>query len=341
MPSVRVVDIKGESHSISDSLFQRILEVHREGRQSILFLNRRGFGHFFHCRSCGYQMICKRCSVSMIYHKSRGMMLCHYCGYRARPVDVCPECGSLDVGFGGFGTEQIEEELASRLPALRTQRVDTDTVRRKGVLEQVIQDFHDRKIDVLLGTQMVAKGLNFPGVKLVGILMADSGLHIPDFRAAERVFSLIVQVSGRAGRFVPDGEVVVQTLRPKHDTIRLAAGADIEAFYQSELAVRRQLGFPPYARLFRLVFRSRYPDRADTAAASFRAALPDNLTSIARVMGPSECLLSVISGNYRRHLILQTEVFDRAHHILGRVLDAFDVPSGVHLEIDVDPVSLM
>lgn len=341
MPAVRIVDLKGQRQSISKQLFARIVDVHKEGRQTILFLNRRGFGHFFHCRSCGFQMTCKRCSVSMTYHKGRGHMLCHYCGYRTAPVEVCPECGSVDVGFGGFGTEQIEEELAARLPNLRIKRVDTDSIRRKGALEEVIQEFHDGEIDILLGTQMVAKGLNFPGVKLVGILLADAGLHIPDFRAAERVFSLIVQVSGRAGRFVPDGEVIVQTLRPSHDTIERAAAADIDGFYSGELAVRRQLEFPPFSRLFRLVFRSKYRDRAEIAAASFRSALPPALTSICRVLGPSECLLSVIAGNHRRHLILQTRDFDRAHHSLEDVLHRFDVPRGVHLEVDVDPVSIM
>lgn len=341
MPYVRVVDLKGQRHSISDALFDRIIETHKAGRQTILFLNRRGFGHFFHCRSCGYQMSCRHCSVSMIYHKGRNLMLCHYCGYRAKPVEVCPECGSLDVGFGGFGTEQIEEELASRLPDIRMRRVDTDTIRRKGVLEEVIQDFHDHKIDILLGTQMVAKGLNFPGVKLVGILLADAGLHIPDFRAAERVFSLIVQVSGRAGRFVPDGEVFVQTLRPKHDTIRRAAAGDLEGFYESEIAIRRELGFPPFSRLFRLVFRSKHRDRAERAAEAFRRQLPKALTSVCRILGPSECLLSVVSGNHRRHIILQTEAFDRAHHLLRAALDHFDTPGGVYVEVDVDPVSLM
>ena len=341
MPAVRIVDLKGRRQSISKPLFERIVEVHKEGRQSILFLNRRGFGHFFHCRSCGFQMTCKRCSVSMTFHKGRGRMICHYCGYQTQPVESCPECGSVDVGFGGFGTEQVEEELASRLPGLRIERVDTDSIRRKGALESVIQRFHDGEIDILLGTQMVAKGLNFPGVKLVGILLADAGLHVPDFRAAERVFSLIVQVSGRAGRFVPDGEVVVQTLRPTHDTIERAAAADIDGFYQGEIDVRRQLEFPPFSRLFRLVFRSKYRERAEQAAAEFRAALPAELTSIARVLGPSECLLSVIAGNHRRHLILQTKEFDRAHHLLSRVLHQFEAPRGVHIEVDVDPASVM
>lgn len=341
MPVVRIVDLKGQRRSISTPLFKRIVEVHKEGRQSILFLNRRGFGHFFHCRSCGFQMTCRRCSVSMTFHKGRGRMLCHYCGYQTQPVETCPECGSVDVGFGGFGTEQVEEELAARLPGLRIERVDTDSIRRKGALESVIQRFHDGEIDILLGTQMVAKGLNFPGVKLVGILLADAGLHVPDFRAAERVFSLIVQVSGRAGRFVPDGEVVVQTLRPTHDTIERAASADIDGFYQGEIDVRRQLEFPPFSRLFRLVFRSKYRERAEQAAAGFRAALPAELTSVARVLGPSECLLSVIAGNHRRHLILQTKEFDRVHHLLSRVLHRFEAPRGVHIEVDVDPASVL
>lgn len=341
LPQMRVVDMRKKPSTLSDELVAALREVHQERRQSILFLNRRGFSYFFHCRSCGYEMRCRHCSVGLTYHKERNMMVCHYCGYRARPVELCPECGSLDVGYAGFGTEQIEEELRLRFPEWRIGRIDADSVRRKGELEKRLAAFRAGEIDVLLGTQMVAKGLNFPGVKLVGIVLADTGLHLPDFRAAERTFGLIVQVAGRAGRYHPDGQVLVQTFKPFNQAIVHAVAHDLDAFYQEELALRSELRFPPFARLIRLVVRGRVRAKVEHAAATVAARLSAAPAGSVEVLGPVECPLAVIAGNCRVHLIVRGERLGPAHRAVAGAVSGFVPPSGVHLEIDVDPVSLL
>ncbi len=341
MPTLEVVDLRKDEGPLSTRLVAALKETHAQGRQSILFLNRRGFAHFFHCRTCGFEMRCRHCSVGLTYHKRRDLMVCHYCGYRIAPVSQCPECGSFDVGYSGFGTERIEEELAGRFPEWRIARVDTDAVRRKGVLERTIASFRTGEIDVLLGTQMVAKGLNFPGVKLVGIVLADTGLHMPDFRAAERTFSLIVQVAGRAGRFHPDGHVIVQSYAPENPAIRRAIGHELEEFYADELSVRADLAFPPFARLVRLVVRSRNADAGRAAVESLASRCRSSLPSADQILGPSECPLSIVSGNVRHHVLVRTTRFGATHVELGRLLRAVSLPGGTHLEVDVDPVSLL
>jgi len=341
LPDIRIVSIKPGDGAISRTLSEEIRATRNEGRQTILFLNRRGFAHFFHCRSCGYQMTCRHCSVGMTYHKNRNLMVCHYCGYRTRPVEVCPECGSLDVGYSGFGTQQIEEEVAGSFPGYRVERLDTDSVKKRGTLERTIREFREGKIDILLGTQMVAKGLNFPGVKLVGIVLADTGLQLPDFRAAERTFGLIVQVSGRAGRFMPDGRVIIQTMHPDNDAIRLAATNRLEEFYEAELSVRNALRFPPFSRLFRVVFRGRDRDQVSETAQAFEKSGSARFAQVGELLGPAECPIGRIAANYRFQVVCKVFHFDAGHAALRAVLAGFRAPAGVHLEIDIDPVSLL
>ncbi len=338
LPQVSIRGLAGESAPLSRALIDEIRRTHDAGRQTILFLNRRGFAYFFHCRSCGYEMKCRHCSVALTFHKQRGQMVCHYCGYRSAPIAACPECGSLDVGYSGFGTEKIEEELARLFPDLSVRRIDTDAVRHKGALRSLLAEFREGRIDILVGTQMVAKGLNFPGVKLVGIVLADSGLRLPDFRAAERTFGLIVQVSGRAGRYHPDGIVLVQTYLPGNRTITLAAQGRLEEFYAEELESRRALGFPPYSRLIRVVFRSRSAAKAQQASADFARALRTG--GGVEALGPAECPLAVIAGNSRTQVLLRAADFGAVHAAARQGLRAFTPPAGVYLEVDVDPVSL-
>ena len=201
----------------------------------------------------------------MTYHKAENRLRCHYCGYSEQPPTQCPKCGSLDVGYRGFGTEYIEAEVRAKFPNARLVRVDTDSVSHKGELQQKLSDFRDGKYDILMGTQMVAKGLNFPSLQLVGVILADTALHLPDFRAAERTFSMITQVAGRAGRYFPDGKVLVQSYSPDMPPIALAVSGKTEAFYSQELEQRKILGFPPFSRLLRLIFRSSKQDAAEQA----------------------------------------------------------------------------
>jgi len=340
MPEMRTVDLNHSEGPLSPELLSAIEATHRDGRQTVLFLNRRGFSYFFHCKSCGYIMRCKRCSVALTFHKSRNAMVCHYCGYKTKPVTVCPECGSLDVGYSGFGTEGIEDSLRQRFPSMRIARLDTDTARKKGRLEEVIDQFRRGELDLLLGTQMVAKGLNFPGLRLVGIIQADVGLALPDFRAAERTFALITQVSGRTGRYSPDGEVIIQTFRPGTPAIQMAAAFDIDGFYQAELTQREALAFPPFARLIRLVFRGKKVEDVEAAAKDF-AESAEQVVVAAEIMGPAECPLGVIAHNHRHHILIRSHAFGRTHRSLERLLAQYRSPPRVYLEIDVDPVSLL
>ncbi|TVQ27027.1 MAG: primosomal protein N' [Spirochaetaceae bacterium] len=340
-PAISIIDLKDSKAILSPQLRTAIRETHSAGRQTILFLNRRGFSHFFHCRSCGYQMTCRRCSVGMTYHKSRNRMICHYCGYNTQPMHVCPECGSLDVGYGGFGTEQVEDDVRSHFPDLRVARLDTDVVAKKHVLKEVLDSFHAGDYDLLLGTQMVAKGLNFPKVGLVGIVLADVGLSMPDFRAAERTFSLITQVAGRAGRYLPDGVVLVQTYHPQHSAVKAAVQGDSEGWYRAELVERKLLGFPPFSRLIRIVFRGKKADKVRQDAEAFAREAERTVGSGAEMLGPSECPLSIINGSYRRHILFRTRTFDETHHRVGVLLSRVPASPTVYREVDVDPVALL
>jgi primosomal protein N' (replication factor Y) len=350
-PSVRIVPMRGEEGCLSRELVTEIRATKALGRQTILFLNRRGFSYFFHCKSCGYELTCKHCSVALTYHKERNRMVCHYCGYQTPAPSVCPTCGSLDVGYSGFGTERVEEEVARLFPDLSVARIDTDTTQKKGELERIINAFRKGEIDILLGTQMVAKGLNFPGVRLVGVVMADTALHLPDFRSAERAFSLIVQVAGRAGRFFPDGLVLVQSLKPDNPAVSLAAQGRVADFYAWELRTREMAGFPPYSRMVRFVFRSKDQAFCRETAARFAQGLmravgqeADGLESGGpeiEVLGPAECPVSKVAQNYRYHILARSSAFGPMHRKLSAYYGQFEAKAGVYIEVDVDPVSLL
>jgi len=348
MPKVEVVDMTFEEGALSRKLQQEIRSVLQKKRQVILFLNRRGFSYFFHCKTCGYEMTCNHCSVSLTYHKERGRMVCHYCGQSRRPISVCPDCGSLDVGYSGFGTEMIEEEVAKLFPQARVARLDTDAAKKKEVVKKTLDDFRSGDIDILLGTQMVAKGLNFPGVDLVGIVLADSALHLPDFRAQERTFSLILQVSGRSGRFSNDGKVVVQTYRPDNSAVRLGAIGDIEQFCEQELSMRRMTKFPPYTRLSRLVFRSKDLKKVEKMADQADQILNQVIRDVdcppeqkADILGPAECPLARISGNYRWQIIIRSTSFPILRLVTASFMDRVKPMGGTFIEVDIDPVNLL
>ncbi|MDR0455416.1 MAG: primosomal protein N' [Treponema sp.] len=352
LPDIKPVSLEHAEGCLTAELKEEIRLTARMKRQTILFLNRRGFAHFYHCPSCGYEQTCRRCSVSLTWHKSRGKALCHYCGYSEPPPAACPRCGSLEAGYRGFGTEMIEEEVRRTFPDLRVRRADADAVGKKGQLEETLAMFRAGMVDVLLGTQMVAKGLNFPGVRLVGVILADTGLHLPDFRAAERTFSLIVQVAGRAGRYFPDGKVIVQTLRMEDPVITRSCAVDIEGFFNAELAQRKALQFPPFTRLIRMSIRSKDAARADAAikrlagiATSGGAATGSTslIPPDADMLGPAECPIGIINGNHRRQLILRGRSMGTLHAAARIILERYEQgrDNRVYLEIDVDPVSLL
>ncbi len=343
-PEIKCINLameKNQSSSISAELAAEIEKCLAEKKQTILFLNRRGFTHFFRCTDCGFEMKCKNCSVSMTFHKIENRLRCHYCGYSVSPPQQCPECGSLDVGYSGFGTEYIESEVKSKFPQARTIRLDTDSVSKKGELQQKLDEFKDGKFDILLGTQMVAKGLNFPDLKLVGVILADTSLHLPDFRAAEKTFSLITQVAGRAGRFFPDGKVLVQTFSPSADAVKFSVQAKTDEFYRTELENRKLLFFPPYSRLVRLVFRSQFQKSAEDGADGAFSILSRNLLPGVNILGPSECPLEMVNGNFRMQIILRGKKMTPLLETAKRLVWGYRPPKNVYIEVDVDPVNML
>ncbi|MDR1837720.1 MAG: primosomal protein N' [Treponema sp.] len=343
MPEIKTVSLAKTEGCLTKELKEEIRITSKMGRQTILFMNRRGFAHFYQCPSCGWEQTCRRCSVSLTWHKSRGRCICHYCGYSEAPPVSCPECGCVEAGYRGFGTEMIEEEVKSTFPDLRIRRVDADTASKKGGLEETLSLFKTGVIDILLGTQMVAKGLNFPGVRLVGVVFADTGLHLPDFRAAERTFSLIVQVAGRAGRYFPDSRVIVQTLRMEDPAITRSCALDVTGFYKAELSQRKALGFPPYSRLIRFVIRSKDEHRADAAIRRLASLSRPLIPAGSDILGPAECPIGIINDNFRRQLILRSHSIGYIHSAAKQLLAGYEKgrDSKTYLEIDVDPVSML
>ena len=343
-PRVRLVPSGPRRGVLGPELTDALRRVRAEGRQSILFLNRRGFSHYFHCRSCDYAMTCARCSVTLTLHRPSQALVCHYCGYRTRPLQACPECRSLDVRYAGFGTQRVEAELRRVLPDARIARADADSVRGRGTFAELLAGLRDGGIDVLVGTQMVAKGLDLPGVKLVGVVDADTSLRLPDFRAAERTFALLVQVAGRAGRAAPDGEVFIQSAHPHAAPIACAAAGQVAEFMDEELAVRREQRFPPFVRLLRMVVRGRDEGKVADAVerlAAVLAAEPEMAAAGADLLGPAPCPIAKVAHNHRHHLLLRAPALRPVLTAVRRRLNRLRLEPGVHLEIDPDPVAVL
>ncbi|MCQ2611273.1 MAG: primosomal protein N' [Treponema sp.] len=354
MPLIKAIDLSQHNMNgiaISPPLENEIRKTLEEKRQTILFMNRRGFNHFYRCNSCGFELKCKNCSVSMTYHLSANRLKCHYCGWSVTPPSMCPNCGSFDTGYSGFGTEYIETEVRSKFPNARVVRLDSDNLTKKGEFDEKIAAFKNGEYDILLGTQMVAKGLNFPNLKLVGVILADTGLHLPDFRSAEKTFALITQVAGRAGRFFPDGKVYVQTYNPGSAPIYCAVKNLTNEFYSYEITQRKLLGFPPFSRIVRLVFRSASLQNAQsTAEEAFKITgeyfeelqkkFPGQCENV-EILGVSECPLAVISNNYRFQIILKSDNIAILQKIVKHLIYDYRRPANVYIEVDVDPNSLL
>ncbi len=339
LPPVRLVDMRQELRAGNTSLFSRALqqalrETLQAGQQSILFLNRRGTSTYVFCRDCGHVLHCPRCDAPLIYHGTAEELLCHHCGYRRRPASRCPACGSSRIRHFGAGTQKVESEVRRLCPEARTLRWDWDVTRAAGAHDLILAHFAAHRADILIGTQMIAKGLDLPLVTLVGVVSADTGLNLPDFRAAERTFQVLTQVSGRAGRGLLGGRVILQTYQPEHYAIRAAAGHDYQAFYQEEIAQRRRLGYPPFRRLARLLYQHLSERRAQAEAERLAAAIRLSIRgreAQADLIGPAPCFFRRVRGEYRWQLVV------RAADPLPLVPDP--LPEG--WQLDVDPVSLL
>ena len=312
LPEVETVDMSLEAkRGNRGMLSQRLAELMRteldEGRQVILFLNRRGYSSYVSCRDCGYVVTCRECGISMTWHKSENACICHYCGRRVRLPERCPSCGSGMLGRFGSGTEQLEEKVAELFPDAKAERLDMDTTAKKGALEAVLSRFEKKKTDILIGTQMVAKGLDFSNVGLVGIVNADVTLNVPDFRSQERCFQLVTQAAGRSGRGELRGRVVIQTLQPEAPALVYAAGHDYKGFYEHEIGVRRASSYPPYSDIYQLVVMDE--DEAKALAGGKRCAewLRKKLGSEVPVLGPAPSVLRREDGRCRYQILIKAK----------------------------------
>jgi len=349
LPKVHVVDMREELRTENRSMFSRTLFSMMEDRlqkqeQMVIFLNRRGFSTFVMCRSCGYTLRCIHCDISLTYHKTNHTARCHYCGYTIRQPDHCPECQSEHIRYFGTGTQKVEEELARLFPGIRVIRMDVDTTSRKGAHEELLGRFRAGQGDVLLGTQMIAKGLDFPRVTLVGVIAADTSLWLPDFRAAEKTFQLLTQVGGRAGRHELPGDVVIQTYTPEHYSIRYATKHDYPAFYQEEMLHRRQTGYPPYYRLVLITFSHEDVPVVIRAAEQVSEYLRPRLAETTLVLGPVASPIAKVKDRFRFQIMLKYRDEPELADLLGRMstqVDPWMKQHQVSMTIDMDPQILL
>jgi primosomal protein N' (replication factor Y) len=346
LPGVTVVDMREEHKEnnwtlLSRHLRGRIGAALENGRQIILLLNRRGFSTFLVCKDCGHTYTCPQCSVNLIYHKSDFRLKCHQCGREEPAPSACPACKGEQIKFKGTGIQKAEEYIASQFPHARIIRMDQDTTRARGGHISIIGRFENREADILLGTQMVAKGLNFPGVALVGVLQADIGLHFPDFRAAEKTFQLLSQVAGRAGRADSLGEVVVQTYFPDEPAICAARDHDYLEFYNREITERKALGYPPFGKLVRVVLSGRDEAAVRALLLSVAAAVQKRAKDSVTVLGPSPAVITKLKNEYRYSLILKAASPGALQDAVLMVRQHIKIPKNIRLAIDVDPVNMM
>jgi len=349
MPQVTLVDMREEMRTGNRSIFSQALtsaldQTLGAGEQAILFLNRRGYNTFVMCRTCGEAVTCPNCAVAMTYHLGDNHLACHYCDHQARVPTKCPSCGSPHIRHMGAGTERVEEELGKRYPRIRVARMDVDTTRRKGSHASILKAFGDRKMDVLVGTQMIAKGLDFPEVTLVGVVLADTSLNLPDFRAAERTFQLITQVAGRAGRALKPGRVLVQTYQPEHFSLIAASGHDYAAFYGREIKWRQEMTYPPFAHLVHMVLSGPAEDRVrETAGHIAHLLTAGGFTG--ELLGPAPAPLARLRGQFRHHLVLKGhDIAEMARQVRASFAAAggkWRKDKEIRLSVDVGPVNML
>ncbi len=343
LPNVTIVDMKLENNKssyFSEKLLSSIKSRYEKGEQTILFLNKRGYSSFLTCKSCGHVMKCLHCDISLTFHKKENILSCHSCDYKTSPQKSCPLCqNSESIHYKGFGTEHVEASLRAIFPEIRTLRVDRDTTGQKNSHERLFKEFKAGKADVLIGTQMIVKGLHFPSVSLVGVLNSDGALNIPDFRASESIFQLITQVAGRAGREEIEGEVIIQTYMPSSPTILKASKQDYLGFYLSEIENRKLFDYPPFCNLIKLVFSGKDEKQTLQSAELFRQNLIKNLTSDDKIHPLVPSGHAKIKDNYIfQFLIRSKKILDLSQKI-AQIKNNFKMPSNVDLFIDVDPIS--
>ncbi len=341
IPQVKIVDFRDYlgQQAVSDFtpiLVDKIREGLEKGEQTVLMLNRRGFSSFIMCRECGYVDDCPNCDISLTLHMDTKTMNCHYCGFQKGIPRSCPNCGSSSIRYYGTGTQKAYDELQEILPQARVLRMDVDTTRKKGAHEKILQEFGQGKADILLGTQMIAKGLDFPNVTLVGVLNADTSLNLPDFRSAERTFQLLTQVAGRAGRAEKEGQVLIQTYNPQNYAIQLAKEQDYEAFYAYEMKVRHQLAYPPYYYTVGLTLSHKKEEVLVQKSFELLKLLKEQLSDQVKILGPTPKPIARTHNLYHYQIIIKYRFEDKLEAVLNQILDLTQDRSNKDLRLIID-----
>lgn len=349
MPKVTIQDMREELHQGNRTMFSRQLKEAIQQRidkqeQVVLFLNRRGYSTFVMCRDCGHTVECPDCDISLTYHQRDHRLKCHYCNYSEPMPKVCPNCESESIRFFGTGTEKVEEALNETFPEARIIRMDVDTTRKKGAHERLLKQFGKKQADILLGTQMIAKGLDFPDVTLVGVLAADGLLNLPDFRAAEKTFQLLTQVSGRAGRHELTGEVIIQTYTPEHYSVLFAKEYDYHGFFKQEMTLRKAYQYPPYYFLTLITVTHENRLKAEEVTRVIQKLLNKHLTEQAIILGPTPSPIERIKGRYRFQCMVKYKDEPDLMTVLRKILKHYEAESNKNqlmIHIDLNPQQLM
>lgn len=340
LPKINIIDmneiIKKTKGHFSEELLAAISLRLKKKEQVILLLNRRGYSSFVTCKNCGYTFKCPNCDITLTYHKSSRTLRCHYCGYGTKVYDTCPNCHEKSINDLGVGTERIEEELGKLFPESRILRMDFDTTSRKGMHEKMITAFKNQEYDILLGTQIVSKGLDFDNVTLVGVINADTSLNIPDFRSSETTFSLLAQVAGRAGRSTKEGEVIIQTFNPDHYAIQYTKKHDYLGFYNKEMFIRRELKYPPFYYICYLKISGKDSDYIYGEVNKIKKVLENKLEKTI-ILGPSPCVIFKLNNIYRYGIILKYKKEDNLREVLDKIIDHYKDNSKLKLDINFNP----
>jgi len=325
-------------------LEQSVKEALADGGQVILLLNRRGFSTHIQCPACGHVVRCQDCDIALTHHREDNNVVCHYCDYQTAAPVRCPDCGFEGIRYSGLGTQRLEAEVKSRFQDAKCLRMDSDTMRKPGSHEAALAQFRSGEVQILLGTQMIAKGLDFPNVTLVGVINADTGLHLPDFRAAERTFQLVTQVAGRTGRGTRGGRVMVQTFSPDHYAIDMATRHDYTSFANAEAEIREGLGYPPFGAMVRIIFRGESEIRTKAFADEFTQAMQSYFTKEkveVRLLGPTPAPISRIRGRFRFHVLLQSPSKKVLQESVRHAERTQKSPDDIQWLADVDPLDML
>ncbi len=348
LPKIEIIDLKqelanGNRSMLSFELYKSIEENLKNHYQTILFLNRRGYSTFIMCRDCGYTVKCKNCNISMTYHSFEKKLKCHYCGYEEPIVTTCPECGSKKIRYFGTGTQKLEDEIHKQFPKATTIRMDIDTVTKKNSHEEILNEFKNKGIDILIGTQMVVKGHHFPKVTLVGVVAADSSLNMDDYRANEKTFQILVQVAGRAGREKLPGKVIIQSYNPENFSIQSAKNQNYIEFYQTEIALRKQLKYPPFCDIIVIGFNSNSESKIKAISENMYKSLTEKNLENCNIYKPSPSPIDKIQNRYRWRIIIKSNMNEKLNDILNQELRKIYEKNdrSVNISIDVNPNNMI